>query len=355
MHDYLIPAHNNGQFVLEALRSIRAQYPSRALFLRHARILAFDDGSTDKTGQTLDRVAARLANLHVGHGRCNLGPARTRNRLLDWLYGMPVSKSDVVLFVDGDDILSAGHLDCKLALLAREPELDAVGGQIELFYDDGTAAHVVDTFPVDADALAIANLFECHLYGSNTLFRARVFGNRNVRFPEVAESEDWLFSAEQRFKARHVPQVTLRYRRHAHNLTGRPCTPTRTRLRALAHRLGALRLGMVLSNADCNLLDTVGYLSFRQRWASGRIVPADCHMPWFSYLRDRPGAAWYWPQLRPRLDDLFRRMLQHNRRTGAFPQARLATFLQAIRAGAQLELSQQGSNEAAWNARQRVA
>lgn len=346
MHHYLISTHDNGRFVPDAFASIRAQYPSQALFLRHAHILAIDDGSTDDSAEALDRLAAGSPNMDVRRSHRNLGIARTRNLLLDWLYRAPVAARDFVLFVDADDTLSPGHLEHKLALLAREPELDAVGGQVELFYEDGTPPHVVDTFPTDIDLLAIANLFECHLYGSNTMFRARVFQDPHVRFPDVAESEDWLFFAGARLRARHVAQVTLRYRRHAGNITAKPLTPERIRLRALAHRLVALRLGMILSDADCALIDAVGYLSFRQRWQNGSVVPADCRMPWFRTLRDRLGVAWHWPQLCPRLDDLFGRMLQHNRRSHAFSQALLAAFLHGMRATAQAELCGEGAGEA---------
>lgn len=347
MHHYLIPTYNDGRYVHAALASIRAQYPSQALYLHHARILALDDGSTDGTAAILDRLAARVPNLHVRHNARNLGIARTRNELLDRLYAAPMARDDFVLFVDGDDVLSPGHLANKLALFARHPALDAIGGQVELFYEDGTPAHVVDTFPTDPDILAISNLFECHLYGSNTLFRARVFRDRHARFPEVAASEDWLFFVDRRLRACNAPQVTLRYRRHAGNVTARPLTPLRSRLRAMARRLGALRLGLFLSRDDCDLLDAIGYLSFRLRWEGGRAVPAACRMPWFRYLGERPDAARLWPQLRPRLDGLFGRMLAHNRGARAYPQAKFAAYLQALQNSVQAELGAAHGRQAA--------
>jgi len=348
MHHYLVTTYNSERYVTEMLDSIIRQYPSIAAFQREARILVVDDCSTDDTRAVLVNLAHAYPNLHVHFNDRNQGIGRNRNDLLDWAYGdveghVPAAPSDFVLFVDGDDVLTPTHMADKLAEFARDPMVDVVGGQLELFYEDGGARHVVDTFSTDPDVLAIANLFECHIYISNALFRGSVFRSPGVRFPETPTSEDWLFFAQHHLRVRHVPAVTLQYRRHSANVTLWAASGQVTELRHTAHRLAALHMGQHLSTRECELVDLVGYLSFRSRWVGNRFVAADAHMPWFAYLSRRPGITAAWPALRLELVDLFERMRAHNWRATGYSMSKLDGFLSAILARADEEVSSTGA------------
>jgi glycosyltransferase involved in cell wall biosynthesis len=343
MHHYLVTTYNNEHYLPEMLNSIIRQYPNLEAFRREARVLAIEDCSTDGTRDVLTDLAYQHPNVHVHFNERNQGIGRNRNDLLDWAYGdvsghAPVGYSDFVLFVDGDDVLSPTHLADKLAVFEQDPMVDVVGGQLELFYEDGAPRHVVDTFSTDPDVLAIANLFECHVYISNALFRGRVFRAPGVRFPETPTSEDWLFFAQHQLTVRHIPQATLQYRRHSANVTLWSATGQVTELRHMAHRLSALRMGMHLSTRDCELVDLVGYLSFRIRW-DGRFVPAEAHMPWFAYLNARADVLSAWPAIRCELVALFDRMRAHNLRVTGYSVRKLDGFLSALLARADEEVS----------------
>lgn len=339
MHHYLVTTFNNERYLAAALKSIRQQYATQADFLRDARVLVVEDCSTDDTRAVLELLASANPNVLAHFNIRNQGIGRNRNFLLDWLYSMPVSDEDFVLFVDGDDLLTPTHMADKLALFARAPEVAVVGGQLELFYEDGSPRHIVDTFSTDPDILAIANLFECHIYISNALFRAAVFRPAAVRFPETPTSEDWLFFAQHQLNVRHIPEVTLQYRRHAANVTLWSATGQVTELRHTAHRLSGLRMGLHLSARDCELVDLVGYLSFRSRWRGAASVPADTRMPWFAFLAARPGINADWPQLRTELADLFDRMRAHNLRVPGFHARKLDAFLATLLQRADTEIS----------------
>jgi hypothetical protein len=335
MHHYLVTTFNNEHYVAEMLESIRRQYTSDDEFRREARVLVIEDRSTDNTRAVLVDLAYQHPNVHVHFNDSNQGIGRNRNDLLDWAYGdvpghTPVAYGDFVLFVDGDDILTPTHMADKLAVFARDPMVDVVGGQLELFYEDGAPRHVVDTFSTDPDVLAIANLFECHIYISNALFRGSVFRAPGVRFPETPTSEDWLFFAQRQLTVRHIPEVTLRYRRHSANVTLWSATGQVTELRHMAHRLSAIHMGMHLSTRDCELVDLVGYLSFRSRWEGQRFVPADVHMPWFAYLGARADIRAAWPTLRRELVDLFDQIRAHNWRVTGYSAGKLDGFLTAL-------------------------
>ncbi len=336
---YLVTTYNHRPFLEQMLASIRAQYPTLEDFRQQASVLVIDDVSRDGTQQLLLDLAAKHPNVQVHLNESNQGIGPNRNFLLDWLCAGALAADDMVLFVDGDDLLTTTHLRDKLSLFAAEPRLQCVGGQLELFYEDGSPSCVVDTFSTDPDVQAIANLFECHFYISNAMFRASVFQDPKVRFPETPTSEDWLFFALHPMVKRHCREVTLRYRRHAHNLTTHDFGDEVFRLRRSVRTLGLLRIGMHPSDRDCQLLDLVGYLSFRSRWQGARPVPVDCHMPWFNYVGRRTDVVSQWVGLRQEVHALFARMKVHNERVTPHPSVKFGNYLDQLLRSADTEIA----------------
>lgn len=341
MHFYLVTTYNHANYFPAMLASIRRQYASKREYDLNARVLVIDDASPDETANVLRATALSNPNVEVFLNPSNLGVGHNRNFLLNWLSSRGPSANDFVLFVDGDDILPADSLDTKLRAFNADPELQVVGGQLGLFFDDNIADITpVDTFPVDPQVQAIANLFECQFYVSNALFRASVFMDPTVRFPETPTSEDWLFFALYPLRKRHVPEVTLHYRRHDNNLTNMPSTSeTVFALRRQTRSLGLLRVGMLPSARDCELLDLVGYLSFRLRWfGAGHAYDSGITMPWFGLLGRNEGVQQNWTQMRSELSSLFDRIMAHNDRVPALDRVKLAAYCGAVLSAADTEI-----------------
>ena len=340
-HFYLVTTYNHQRYFDAAFRSIQAQYTTLAEFHQQAQVLVVDDCSPDATPRLLETAGARHANVLVFVNPTNQGIGRNRNFLLNWAVSLGLMPQDMLLFVDGDDLLAPTHLRDKLALFEREPVLDCVGGQLGLFYGDKTTElSVVDTFSVDPEMQAIANIFECHFYVSNAMFRGRVFLDPAVRFPETPLGEDWLFFATYPMVKRHCPQVTLHYRRHDDNLTSRPVEQGLFVFRRTTRTLGLLKMGVHPSDRDCERLDLVSYLSFRLRWCGLRARVASCHMPWFSYLKDRPNIRTEWPAMRADVAGLFERMRDSNARIRGYDPVKLDAFLTALLREADAEVAQ---------------
>lgn len=339
-HHYLVTTYNHERFLAETVASIRAQYLTLEDFRQQASVLIIDDASLDGTPALLRELASTHPNIQVRLNDVNQGVGLNRNFLLNWLCAGPLAADDFVLFVDGDDLLTPTHVKDKLALFRAEPHLQCVGGQLEVFYEDGHPSCVVDTFSTDPEVQAIANLFECHFYISNAMFRAPVFQDPKVRFPETPTSEDWLFFAMHPMPKRHCREVTLRYRRHAHNLTTQDFGNVVFGLRRAARTLGLLRIGMHPSDRDCELFDLVGYLSFRSRWQGPQPTSAlDCHMPWFNYLHRREDALQRWVVVRKEVQALFERLKAHNERVPAYDLVKFARFLDHLLEAADAELA----------------
>ncbi len=333
MHFYLVTTYKHEAYFPAMLESLRKQYDTLSDFRRHARVLVVDDCSPDGTAQVLKDAESKHPNVEVFVNPVNRGIGFNRNFLLNWLCSRSPSPDDFVLFVDGDDLLPEGSVVRKVEAFRGEPDLQVVGGQLGVFYGNDVAnvAHV-NTFPVDPQVQAIANIFECHFYVSNALFRASVFLDGAVRFPETPTSEDWLFFTLHQLRQRHIPDISLFYRRHDHNLTTAPIDGGLVfGLRRQARALSLLRMGMFPSVRDIELLDMVGYLSFRMRWFADQMAPQpQVYMPWFQLLGKRPDIRAEWPSLRAELRGLFDRMLAHNNRVPGFPQGKLSAYLEAI-------------------------
>lgn len=343
---YLITTHNHEQFIGAALQSLFAAHENwfNSPLAKQARILILDDASSDQTWNKLrDYQAAQNHAVTLARNPTNTALiGLNRNRLLERLFQLNPSEQDLVMFLDGDDLLPANHLRDRLQVFESDPTLDCVGGQLELFYDNGQQPQLIDTFSTDCETAEIANLFECHYYISNTLFKARVL--RRPRFCEISSSEDWLFFATNQMRRQHCAQATLQYRRHSSNLTSlnqlsslHP-TPV-SQYQTAARAFGLARMGFKPSTEDHQLLAQIGYHSFRIRFVGQQYLPAPTiAMPWFNWISTQNDCRRDSAQLSARIENMFDRMSVANAQTGHFNPDKLGHFLEAMQRSIATEL-----------------
>lgn len=352
---YLITTHNHERFIGAALQSLFAAHEDwfNSPLGKHARILVLDDASSDQTWNKLRHYQATQGQaMMLAQNRVNSGLiGLNRNILLDLLFQLEPAEQDLVMFLDGDDLLPTDHLQSRLRVFGSDPALDCVGGQLELFYDNGRQSQLIDTFSIDRETAEIANLFECHYYISNVIFKARALRRR--RFPEIASSEDWLFFAASQMQRQHCAESTLRYRRHTSNLTSLSrsspsCTQQGRESQMAARTLGLARIGYTPSAADHQLLAQIGYHSFRIRWANQQYVPAPTiSMPWFDWIGKHDACVHDGEQINTRISHLFDRMSAANLGSGYFSPDKLDRFLTAMQHAVAIELSTASCIEAA--------
>jgi glycosyltransferase involved in cell wall biosynthesis len=119
----IIPCHNHGRFLREAIDSVLAQsVPSHEI-----EIIVVDDGSTDGTR---DVVCSYDAVRYIYQQ--NKGPGAARNR------GIRSSKGEYLVFLDADDRLLPHHFARCLDTFEASPELMLVWGDFRFFGEDGT-------------------------------------------------------------------------------------------------------------------------------------------------------------------------------------------------------------------------
>jgi len=113
----VIPVRNGALHVAEAIESVLAQT------MRAREVLVIDDGSEDLTGEVVRRFGPPVVLLKQPWR----GTAAAAN------LGVAHATSDLVAFLDHDDVWSPEKLALQTAELGRQPELDAVFGAIQQF------------------------------------------------------------------------------------------------------------------------------------------------------------------------------------------------------------------------------
>lgn len=119
----VIPCFNAEVYLASCIESIFATpHPE-------VEIILVDDGSTDSTPTLCDAFSQKLSNVTVIH-KANGGSSSARNA------GLRVTKGKWVWFVDADDLIAPGGIDCLLTA-CKDSKADAI--QIGLIqFEDGT-------------------------------------------------------------------------------------------------------------------------------------------------------------------------------------------------------------------------
>ena len=194
----IIPAHNAGAYLQQAVESVRAQQ-----WAGEMEILVVDDGSTDHTEQMALTLGVTLLQKQQG------GAASARNM------GLRAASGSLVLLLDADDVLSEGALEALAAPL-QAGEADVVFGMAEDFVSpELTPERQAQLRPRDGAYGGV--LPGCSLIRRSVFETVGLFDDTMTSGETVA----WLMALrDHSVKTVQLPVVTLRRRLHLTN-TGR--------------------------------------------------------------------------------------------------------------------------------------
>jgi glycosyltransferase involved in cell wall biosynthesis len=194
----IIPCHNMGRFLAEAVESVTAQgHPD-------VQIVVVDDGSSDDVAAHVRALPRPVDYIRQD----NLGPAAARNR------GIRAARHDVLAFVDADDVWPADKLRLQLPALLEDPARDLVLGHQRVFTLRAGAADGSRDYELHDPHFIF--LVGCGLYRRRAFDRVGLF-DETMRF---SEDTDWFFRCrEAGLEYRVLPEVTVLYRRHAGSMT----------------------------------------------------------------------------------------------------------------------------------------
>ena len=112
----LIPCHNEEAEAEETLTALaNLDYPNYD-------IIAINDGSTDRTAEILDGLAARIPRLHVAHLAQNQGKSTAMN------IGAHLARSEILVGTDGDALLDRHSLTWFVSRLQSDRRIGGVTG-----------------------------------------------------------------------------------------------------------------------------------------------------------------------------------------------------------------------------------
>ena len=106
----IIPVYNVRPYLEQCMDSVLQQT------LDDIEVICIDDGSTDGSGEILDKYVQKDSRVKAVH-QDNAGAAQARNT------GLEKASGDYILFVDGDDYLTENALE-TLYLRALEENAD---------------------------------------------------------------------------------------------------------------------------------------------------------------------------------------------------------------------------------------
>jgi glycosyltransferase involved in cell wall biosynthesis len=113
----VIASHNYAHFIGQTLDSVLAQtYPEW-------ECIVVDDGSTDNTREVVRTYTEADQRIHY-FWQENQGLSAARNT------GITKSSGEHFQFLDADDLIEPGKLECQVQILEQHPEIDIVYGDV---------------------------------------------------------------------------------------------------------------------------------------------------------------------------------------------------------------------------------
>ena len=197
----VIPLHNYEDYIIETLNSILLQS------IPDLSLVVVDDYSTDGSnvvvGHWMKQFASRFRRCVLLRNRQNAKLAITRNT------GADFSKSELLFFVDADNLLYPSCLQRHQDVLHASPDAKAAYSLIEVFDADagimGAGVFSKSRFKygnhIDAMAMLRRN------------FLLSISGYRDIKFG-WEDYDLWLRMCEHDEFAIQIPQILSRYRVH---------------------------------------------------------------------------------------------------------------------------------------------
>jgi Glycosyltransferases involved in cell wall biogenesis len=183
----IVPVYNVENYLKACVDSILA-----STFTDFELILV-DDGSTDSSGRICDEYASRDARVIVNH-QGKKGISKARNS------GIELSSSDLIAFVDADDVIAPSMLQQLLDALESCPDCDFSMGRASTFFDGSMPELDVESSEDATEVEYSQYQYMSYLFRGNQfgypvvwckLFRREFIGGE--RFKDIdAEDIEWL-------------------------------------------------------------------------------------------------------------------------------------------------------------------
>ena len=227
------PSLNQGRFIERTIRSVLEQAYAPLQYV------VCDGGSSDGTLEILARFSDRVYAISEPDD----GQAAAVNK------GIRMTSSDLVGWLNSDDVYQPGSLSLVAEHFARDPEADVVYGDAHLIDADDGVVGAYYTEPWNVSRLAE----RCFLCQPAVFFRRGVverFGLLNERLHYSLDYEYWLRLAQGGAVFRYVPSLLAASRQYPETKTLRARLDLHDELNImLRERLGRVPDSWLLNHA----------------------------------------------------------------------------------------------------------
>jgi glycosyltransferase involved in cell wall biosynthesis len=205
----VMAVYNERPYLETAVRSILNQT------FEDFEFIIVDDGSTDGSGEVLDRFEQNDDRIRLVHQE-NRGVIASLNRGLDMARGKYVAR------MDGDDISRPERFERQVAFLEDNPEIGVLGTQVDKIDADGNVREGWNrSLPTDPDILAWRLLFSNCLHNPTVMMRHALL-ERLEGYAEWArhmEDRELWARAVLETRLENLPDALLKFRRHQGSVT----------------------------------------------------------------------------------------------------------------------------------------
>lgn len=187
-----MPVYNAETFVKESIESVLAQT------YKNFQLICVNDCSSDNSLAVLNQSAENDSRITVIDSPINIGAGAARN------LGIEAAEGEYITFVDSDDTIAPDLLERAVAICENGKTDQVVWGLLEKHYTaDGKPIKTVSITPeaktaTDFDSITkmVLTLEEQTLFGyqCNSLYRAEIIKNNNIRFEKTILYEDFFFN-----------------------------------------------------------------------------------------------------------------------------------------------------------------
>lgn len=200
----LMPVYNGERYLDQAIRSILEQSLADFVFL------VIDDGSTDKSARIVESY--RDARIQLVRNESNLKLIATLNK------GFELATGEYIARMDCDDVSLPRRLEKQVAFLDSHPGVGACGTWFQKIGDERGAVRTQS----DPEIIRCGTLFNSMIAHPTVMLRKSMFLEHalcyNPAFRHAEDFELWARALDH-FELANVPEVLLRYRMHAHQVT----------------------------------------------------------------------------------------------------------------------------------------
>lgn len=200
----ILPVYNTEKFINEAVQSILDQT------FTDFELLILNDASTDNTLSVLNQFTD--PRIRIISNEQNLKVVKTLNK------GLDLAKGEFIARMDADDISHPQRFEKQLNYFKSHPDVDFCGTWVQNFGSEDLIMRAAFTH----DNIKARLLFLNPIFHPSIMFKKEGFTKHDLRFDEsFTNAEDYGLWAKaiDLIKFANVPEVLLKYRIHAENVS----------------------------------------------------------------------------------------------------------------------------------------